>query len=58
MVSSDDGWSFETLYNMPVFLRNYYIRLMIEKRQRDNGRMKGNKHSGQGVINGPAITRK
>lgn len=58
MVSSEGGWTLEALYNIPVFLRNYYVRLMVEKRQKDTARMKGNKHSGQGVISGPAISRK
>ena len=58
MVSGEDGWTFEALYNMPIFLRNYYVGLMRKKRQAEQaavgkGRLKDDKRP-----QGPAIPRK
>jgi hypothetical protein len=24
------GWTFETIYNLPVFLRNYYMKELVD----------------------------
>ncbi len=36
MINQGKGWTWETLYDMPVYLRQFYIKQMIEVIEKEN----------------------
>jgi hypothetical protein len=48
------GWDWDTIYNLPIFLRLYYMKLLGESLERETG--KSTPSQGP-VINRPNIIR-
>ncbi len=46
------GWTWQDLYNMPVYLRNFYVKKMSDAAEKEEKALSGNNEP-EGIIKGP-----
>ena len=49
------GFTHSDVYNMPVYLRNYYYNKLVETRKKENDEIKKANQRNKSMVSNPAI---
>ena len=52
------GFTHSDVYNMPIYLRNYYYNKLVETRKKENEEIKKSQKKSQSKIAKPTINRR
>ncbi len=57
--NSNGGFTHDQVYSMPVYLRYFYLRMLIEQKEKENAQTKQqeNPSKAKPIARGPAIKR-
>jgi hypothetical protein len=49
--NSNGGFTHDEVYTMPIFLRYFYLKMLIEQKEKENKQATDTDHSPPGIVN-------